>query len=78
MKGNPQIFDQWVLQSVLEGNFVDTKNTAYDYDVTDKFTWNFRELVKIKQKKRNFTRYYRPSGSVLVQGQNARKFDRAK
>jgi hypothetical protein len=55
MKGNPMIFDQWVLQSVLEGNFVDTKNTAYDYDVTDKFTWNFKELVKIKQKKKEIS-----------------------
>lgn len=28
------IYDQFVLQSVLKGKFVDTKNVAYDYDVT--------------------------------------------
>jgi hypothetical protein len=36
------------------------RNVAYDYDVTKEFTWDFRELVDIKKKKRTVRRFYRP------------------
>ena len=51
---------------MLEGKFVDTKNVAYDYDVTANFTWDFRSLVDIKKKKRIHRRYYRPNAKTFL------------
>ena len=40
------------MSAVLKNHFIDVKNVAYDYDVTKEFTWDFKELVEIKKKKR--------------------------
>lgn len=52
MRGNAHIYDEFILQAVLENNFIDVNNIAYDYDVTSEFTWDFRDLVEIKKRKR--------------------------
>lgn len=50
-----------MLTAVLNNDFIDVRNVAYDYDVTKEFTWDFKELVEIKKRKRTFSRFYRPS-----------------
>ena len=64
-----------MLQAVLEGKFVDTQNVAYDYDVTNQFTWNFKELVEIKKRLRKVRRFYRASASVLLKQRSLAKWN---
>lgn len=52
IRGNSIIYDSWVLSNVLENKFIDTRNVEYDFDVTKEFTWEFRDLVEIKKRKR--------------------------
>ena len=52
IRGNSIIYDSWVLSNVLENKFIDTRNVDYDFDVTKEFTWEFRDLVEIKKRKR--------------------------
>lgn len=52
IRGNSIIYDSWVLSNVLENKFIDTRNVEYDFDVTKEFTWDFRDLVEIKKRKR--------------------------
>jgi hypothetical protein len=60
---------------VLSNNFVDVKNVAYDYDVTKEFTWDFKDLVEIKKRKRVVNRFYRPNLKNLHGVSSARKFE---
>ena len=53
-------------------------NVAYDYDVTSEFTWNFRELVEIKKRKRVVNRIYKPTIAVLSKMASARHWQRSK
>lgn len=59
---------------MLEGKFVDTKNVAYDYDVTANFTWDFRSLVDIKKKKRLHRRFYRPTAKEFLKQRSIGKW----
>ena len=61
MKGNSHIYDEFVLDAVLSNKFIDVNNVAYNYDVTSEFTWDFRELVEIKKRKRVVKKYFRPT-----------------
>ena len=50
---------------VLDNKSIDTKNVEYDFDFTKEFTWDFRELVEIKKRKRYVSRVYKPTFKVL-------------
>ena len=50
------IYDKWVLDQVLKNAFIDAKNQKYDFDITKEFSWDFRELVEIKKRKRFVTK----------------------
>ena len=66
IRGNPHIFDIEILDAVLKNNIIDTKNVAYDFDISQNFTWNHKELVEIKKRKRRYTRIYKPTAKVLI------------
>ena len=61
IRGNSYAYDSQILTAILNNDFVDVRNVAYDYDVTKEFTWDFKELVEIKKRKRNVSRFYKPS-----------------
>ena len=50
---------------MLDNKNIDTKNVAYDFDFTKEFTWDFRELVEIKKRRRYVLRTYKPTFKVL-------------
>ena len=62
----------------MENNFIDVNNVAYDYDVTNEFTWDFRDLVEIKKRKRVVNRIYKPTLSVLSKVASSKAWLRAK
>lgn len=74
IRGNSYAFDSHVLTAVLNNDFIDVRNVAYDYDVTKEFTWDFKELVEIKKRKRTFNRFYRPSIKLFEKLQSATNF----
>ena len=74
IRGNSHIFDSWALTAIMENQFIDVKNVAYDFDVTKEFTWDFKELVEIKKRKRVVDRFYRPTMKVLSGIETAKKF----
>jgi hypothetical protein len=51
------------------------KNVAYDYDVTKEFTWDFKELVEIKKRRRVVSRFYKPTYILLAKMNNVLKFN---
>ena len=53
-------------------------NVAYDYDVTSEFTWEFRDLVEIKKRKRVVQRIYKPTVSVLSKLASVKNWQRSK
>lgn len=65
IRGNSYAFDNQVLSAILTNNFIDVKNIAYDYDVTKEFTWDFKDLVEIKKRKRIVNRFYKPNYRLL-------------
>jgi hypothetical protein len=71
IRGNSYAYDSHILTAVLNNDFIDVRNVAYDYDVTKEFTWDFKELVEIKKKKRTVSRYYRPSLKLFQKLQSA-------
>lgn len=78
IRGNSYAYDSHVLTAVLNNDFIDVRNVAYDYDVTKEFTWDFKELVDIKKRKRVYSRFYRPTLAVLTKLQSVRSFDKNK
>jgi hypothetical protein len=78
IRGNSYAYDAHVLTAVLNNEFIDVKNVAYDYDVTKEFTWDFKDLVEIKKRKRVFSRFYRPNLKLLTSISSARSFDKNK
>ncbi len=75
IKGNTFAFDSEILTAILTNNFIDVKNVAYDYDLTQEFTWDFKELVEIKKRKRIVNRFYRPTIKTLTALISSRKFE---
>ena len=49
----------------MDNRFIDTKNVQFDFDLTKEFTWDFRELVEIKKRRRIVSRIYKPTMKVL-------------
>lgn len=78
IRGNSFAYDSHILTAVLNNDFIDVKNVAYDYDVTKEFTWDFKELVEIKKKKRVVSRFYKPSIKLFEKLQSASKFEQNK
>ena len=75
IRGNSFAYDSHVLTAVLNNDFIDVRNVAYDYDVTKEFTWDYKELVEIKKRKREFSRFYRPSPTLFSKLKSARAFE---
>lgn len=73
--GNSYSYDAHMLSAALSNNFIDVKNVAFDADVTKEFTWDFKELVEIKKRKRFVNRFYKPTIALLSRMQGARKFE---
>jgi len=67
-----------VLDQILDNKNIDTKNVQYDFDFTKEFTWDFRDLVEIKKRKRFVLRTYKPTFKVLSQLKSAMSFKKAK
>ena len=67
IRGHPTIVDQWMLDMILDNKNIDTKNKSNDFDFTKEFTWDFRDLVEIKKRKRYVTRTFKPTLKVLSQ-----------
>ena len=78
IRGTARILDNWALAMILDNKNIDTKNQQYDFDFTKEFTWDFRDLVEIKKRKRFFTRTYKPTFKVLSQVKSATAFEKAK
>ena len=70
--------DGWVLEQMLDNKDIDTKNVAYDFDFTKEFTWEFRDLVEIKKRRRYVLRTYKPTFKVLQQVKSALAFEKAR
>lgn len=77
IRGNTIILDEWCLNQVLEGKFIDTRNTDYDYDLSKEFTWDFRELVEIKKRNRVIDRVIKPTARNLAKIDSTQKRKRA-
>lgn len=77
IRGNSFAYDSHVLTAILNNDFIDVRNVAYDYDVTKEFTWDFKELVEIKKRKRTFNRFYRPSPKLFEKLQSSKAFEKA-
>jgi len=78
IRGNSFAYDSHILTAVLNNDFIDVRNVAYDYDVTKEFTWDFKDLVEIKKRKREYSRFYRPNPRLLSKISSARAFDKNK
>lgn len=57
--------DQWLLDEIMDNRFIDTKNVQFDFDITKEFTWDFRELVEIKKRRRIVQKIYKPTMKVF-------------
>lgn len=67
LRGNPHIYDQFTLNAVLKGNFIDVNNVAFNFDVSSKdFTWDYKEMIEIKKRKRVVNRYFKPTAKVIA------------
>jgi len=76
IRGNSYAYDSHILTAILNNDFIDVKNVAFDYDVTREFTWDFRELVEIKKRKRTVSRFYRPGWKLFERLQSRAAFER--
>ena len=57
--------DQWLLDEIMDNRIIDTKNVQYDFNITKDFTWDFKDLVEIKKRRRIVQRIYKPTMKVL-------------
>lgn len=78
IKGRSQINDMEILEAVLLNKVIDTNNVAFDYDVSNDFTWNPKEIVEIKKRRRRVVRYYKPTARVLLKLASAANWERQK
>lgn len=49
----------------MDNKNIDTKNVTYEFDLTKEFTWDFREIVEIKKRKRFVVRVYKPTLKLI-------------
>lgn len=75
MRGNSYAYDSNILAAILQNNFIDVRNVAYDYDLTKEFRWDYKELVEIKKRKRVVNRFYKPNFSLFSKLQSVKKFE---
>ena len=59
------LLDEWLLTEIMDNRFIDMKNVNFDFDITKEFTWDFRELVEIKKRKRIVQKIYKPTMKML-------------
>lgn len=78
LRGNSYAYDSHILTAVLNNDFIDVRNVAYDYDITKEFTWDFKELVEIKKRKRIVSRFYKPGYRLFAKLQSAVSFEKNK
>jgi hypothetical protein len=78
IRGNAIIYDGWLLSSVLDNRFINCRNIEYDFDISKEFTWDFKELVEIKKRKRVVNRIIKPTLTSLANIANSRAFIAAK
>jgi hypothetical protein len=64
--GKPIIQDKDVMDAILSNKFIDSKNTAFDFDVSSEFTWDYKELVKIKKQRTTVNRFYTPTAKNML------------
>ena len=62
---------------MFENKFIDTRNIDYDYDLTKEFTWEFRDLVEIKKRKRVVDTVISPTVKSLTHLMSKEKRDKA-
>ena len=72
------MIDPWVLNVILDNKNVDTKNVEYDFDISKEFTWDFRELVEIKKRRRFISKLYPANMKTMLKVQSAKKFEKAR
>jgi hypothetical protein len=63
---NKRIWDEWVFDKIAQKTFIDTRNVVYDFDLTKEFTWEFRDLVEIKKRKRVVDRVFKPTAATFL------------
>lgn len=78
IRGNARIMDSWILERMLDNKNIDARNSAHDFDLTKEFSWDFRELVEIKKRKRYVVRKYQPTFKLLGQVKSALAFEKAR
>ena len=44
--------DQWLLDEVMDNRLIDTNNVQFDFNITKDFTWDFKDLVEMKKRRR--------------------------
>jgi hypothetical protein len=72
IRGNAAIYDTEVLSSILNNNFIDCNNVAFDYEVLKDFTWDSKDLVEIKKRRKTLNRFFKPTAVVLNRIKNAK------
>jgi hypothetical protein len=78
IRGNAIIYDAWLLSSILDNRFINCRNIEYDFDISKEFTWDFKELVEIKKRKRVVNRIIKPTLTSLAKITSSRAFIAAK
>ena len=78
IRGGTTILDEWLLTAIMENRCVDVRNVDFDFDITKEFTWDFRELVEIKKRKRVVHKVYKPTMKVLGKLRNAQAFEKSR
>jgi len=63
---------------MLDNKNIDTKNKEFDFNFTKEFTWDYKELVEIKKRKRFVHRTMQPTVKVLNQVRSAMLYEKAK
>ena len=76
IKGKARICDPWCLKEILDNKTIDTKNKEYDFDISKEFTWEFRDLVEIKKRRRYITKIYPANLKNLMAVKSAQSFEK--
>jgi hypothetical protein len=63
--GKFKTFDNEILSAIVSNNFIDTKNLAYDYEISNDFTWDSKDLVEIKKKIKHKNIIVKPYPNIL-------------
>ena len=50
----------------------------YDFDISKEFTWEFRDLVEIKKRRRYVTKIYPANAKNLLQVRSAQRFEKSR